>query len=131
MMNQKQRILQYIRDFGSITPLEAIRDIGVLALSQRIGELKRDGAEIGVDIVDVPNRYGGESRVARYSFEPSRSLDAKAAQAGATSELDCGGTQRISSPLPVSGELKSIHEWSDEDIRSMLRGGPLPRYERG
>lgn len=42
-MTQKERILKYLNDFGSITPLEAMRDLGVMRLSARIMELNRNG----------------------------------------------------------------------------------------
>lgn len=65
-MTQQQRILDYLKTFGDITPLEAIRDLGVLALSQRIGELKRSGVAIVTETAVVVNRWGQECRVARY-----------------------------------------------------------------
>ena len=64
--NQKERILKYLDDFGSITPLDAIRDIGVMALSQRIGDLKRSGHNIVTETETARNRYGQETRYARY-----------------------------------------------------------------
>lgn len=64
---QAERILEYIREFGSITPLEAIRDIGCYRLSARISDLRKQGYKINSTPVNVKNRYGGTSRVARYS----------------------------------------------------------------
>lgn len=34
--NQKQRIINYIREFGSITSLEAYKDLGITQLGARI-----------------------------------------------------------------------------------------------
>lgn len=64
---QAERILAYIREFGSITPLEAIRDIGCYRLSARISDLRKDGYNIISEPFTVKNRYGGTSRVAKYS----------------------------------------------------------------
>lgn len=66
---QNQLILDYIEKFGSITQLEANRDLGVMRLSARIGNLRAAGHPIITDIVAVPNRYGKKSRVARYRLE--------------------------------------------------------------
>ena len=43
-MTQTERVHQYMRDFGSITQLDAIRDLGVMRLASRINDMKRQGA---------------------------------------------------------------------------------------
>lgn len=63
---QKQRVLDYIRETGSITQLEAIKELGVLRLSAVIFELKRDGNAIKSELIPVQTRYG-TAHVARYS----------------------------------------------------------------
>lgn len=65
---QCQLILDYIDEFGSITPLEAIRDIGCYLLSARISDLKKKGFRIDTKIETVLNRRGKPSRIARYSL---------------------------------------------------------------
>jgi len=45
-MTQKERISKYLDDFGSITPLEAMRDLGIMRLGARIWEMIRDGEKI-------------------------------------------------------------------------------------
>lgn len=40
---QNQRILDYIRDFGSITQLDALQDLGVMRLASRISDLRKQG----------------------------------------------------------------------------------------
>jgi hypothetical protein len=42
-MNRAERVYQYMREFGSITPLDAIRDLGYTRLACAISEMKRDG----------------------------------------------------------------------------------------
>jgi hypothetical protein len=66
---QKSRIIKYIEDFGSITPLEAMRDIGCYRLSARIYDLKEDGYNIVTKTVGVKNRYDEVVHVAQYSLE--------------------------------------------------------------
>ena len=50
-MTQHQRILQYIDDFGSITPMEAFQDLGITKLATRVSELIRDGERIAQLVV--------------------------------------------------------------------------------
>ncbi len=40
---QQGKILRYLRNGGSLTPLEALSMFGCMALSQRCGELSRAG----------------------------------------------------------------------------------------
>ena len=42
-MTQKELILQYITDFGSITSYQAYADLGVTQLATRVSELKYEG----------------------------------------------------------------------------------------
>lgn len=63
---QNQRILDYIAEFGSITQLEALQDLGVMRLASRISDLKRQGYNIISSIDVVKNRYGESCRVKRY-----------------------------------------------------------------
>lgn len=63
---QNQRILDYIAEFGSITQLEALQDLGVMCLASRISDLKRQGYNIKSSIDVVKNRYGEKCRVKRY-----------------------------------------------------------------
>lgn len=65
---QAEMVLDYIGRFGSITPLEAIRDLGCYRLASRISDLRKIGYPIETTMEAVPNRYGKKSNVARYSL---------------------------------------------------------------
>lgn len=65
-MTQADRVLMYMRDFGSITQLEAIRDISCMRLGARIFDLKREGYEIKKETETSKNRYGEDTSYARY-----------------------------------------------------------------
>ena len=65
-MKQTDRILKYMHDFGSITQLEAMQDIGCMRLAARIADLKRDGHAIRREMETSKNRYGEETSYARY-----------------------------------------------------------------
>ena len=68
MVSQKKMVLDYIREFGSITPLDAFKDLGVTRLAAVIFELKEDGHDIHKEREHAFNRYGQKVRYARYSF---------------------------------------------------------------
>lgn len=68
MVSQKKMILDYIREFGSITPLDAFKDLGVTRLAAVIFELKEDGHDIHTEREHSKNRFGQATRHARYSF---------------------------------------------------------------
>ena len=68
-MTQEQRILDYLREFKSITPLEAMRDLGIMRLGARIFDLKGKGYPIIADKVAVKNRWGETTYVASYRME--------------------------------------------------------------
>ena len=63
----KDRLVDYLRQHGSITSLEAIRDLGNTRLSATIHTLRHhDKYIIDSDMVEVENRFGGTTKVARY-----------------------------------------------------------------
>lgn len=66
---QKIRVLKYMKEFGSITPLDALRDLGIMRLGARIFELKDMNYKINTEMVTVLNRWGEPTRVARYRLE--------------------------------------------------------------
>lgn len=69
-MNQHDEILWYLRDGNTLTVLEAIQRFGVYALSQRIGELKKQGHNIVSEMTTLPSG----KRVAKYRLVPEGCL---------------------------------------------------------
>ena len=65
---QNERILDYIEKFGSITQLEALRDLGVMRLASRMSDLKRLGYPVVSKRVPVVTRCG-QAYVKRYTIE--------------------------------------------------------------
>lgn len=53
----KTRLLSYLKEYGSITSLEAIRDLGNTRLSATIFSLKDEGHNIQSDSTKVPTRW--------------------------------------------------------------------------
>ena len=69
-VTHKERLLDYLESHGSITSLEAIRDLGNTRLSATIHTLRHtDKFIIYSDMVEVENRFGGTTKVARYYAE--------------------------------------------------------------
>ena len=67
-MTQKEAILQYIEDFGSITPMEAYSDLGITKLATRISEMRKDGMEFHIETIKAKTRYEKVVHYAKYSF---------------------------------------------------------------
>ncbi len=68
-MTQCEKILDYMRSNGSITPLDAMREFGCMRLASRINDLKRQGIGITSTIEANINRYGEKIRYSRYELE--------------------------------------------------------------
>ena len=68
-MTQTERVLEYMRDFGSISPLDAIRDLGIYRFSARIFDLKEQGHRVNTTITSSKNRYGETIHYAVYTLE--------------------------------------------------------------
>lgn len=67
MGKQQERVLNYMSDYGSISSLEAFRDLGVTRLSAVIFNLKRKGVQIKKVKESCKTRYGEPVHFARYS----------------------------------------------------------------
>lgn len=65
-LRQWERVLKYLDDFGSITPLQAMADLGVMRLAARISDLRKKGFSIVRETETSQNRYGQLTRYARY-----------------------------------------------------------------
>lgn len=65
---QAKMVFDYLIDFGSITPMEAAIDLGIMCLAERVRDLRK----MGIDVKSVPetrkNRYGKMTRCVRYSL---------------------------------------------------------------
>ena len=70
-LTQHDRIIQYMKDFGSITTLDAFRDLGITKLTTRISEMRASGMEIIGKPETVKNRYGDKCHIHRYTLKES------------------------------------------------------------
>lgn len=67
-MIQKERVLKYMQDFGSITQAQAFNDLGVYRLAARIADLRRDKIKIRSQHKAGKNRYGETVYFSEYSL---------------------------------------------------------------
>ena len=67
-MTQTNRVLDYMQRNGSITPSQAMRDLGCYRLGARIYDLRRQGHNITRYMVREENRFGEVATVAKYKL---------------------------------------------------------------
>lgn len=67
-MTQAERIIEYVSEFGSISSMEAFRDLGITRLAARIADLEADGVCFSRVREMVVNRYGEKVYFTRYSI---------------------------------------------------------------
>jgi len=82
-MNQRERVINHLKQFGSITSLEATQQYGIMRLSERVREINKryDNYAIRSITETGKNRYGKMTRYTRYSFI-STTRESKAIQQG-------------------------------------------------
>lgn len=66
LTTQQRQILDCIACFGSITPMDAFRIIGVTKLSTRVSEMRAMGIQFNQTYESGVNRYGKKVRYMRY-----------------------------------------------------------------
>lgn len=74
-IKQTERVLAYIKEFGSITQMEALRDLGIMRLASRISDLKRQGYQVISTTEAVTNRFGEKCHIKRYSLKENGNND--------------------------------------------------------
>lgn len=67
-MKQADMVFNYMEDFGSIAPLDAVRDLGIMCLAERIRDLRKAGIKVNSTPESSVNRYGKTVRYTRYSL---------------------------------------------------------------
>ena len=63
---QKDRVLRYLTENGSITPWDALREFGVMRLAAVVFELRAEKHNIITESETRVNRYGDAVTYARY-----------------------------------------------------------------
>ena len=68
-MTQTEKILNHLRQFGTITSGEALTEYGIMRLASRISDLKKSGVPIRKRMVKAKNRFDEPVCFAEYSLE--------------------------------------------------------------
>ena len=68
-MTQCEQIIDYLHQFGSITPMQAFADLGITKLATRVSEMRKDGRKFKIETVKSTNRFGKTVRYAKYSLK--------------------------------------------------------------
>lgn len=68
-LNQKQKVLRHLKYFGSINPLDALKEYSIMRLAAVIYNLKNEGYDIKTDIVKSRNKFGEKVSFAKYELE--------------------------------------------------------------
>ena len=68
-VKQTERVLRYMKEFGSITQIQALADLGVMRLASRITDLKQSGYDIQSRFIYSSNRYGEPIKYKQYYIE--------------------------------------------------------------
>lgn len=75
-MNQTDAIYDYMKQHGSIEPLQALRDLGVYRLAARIKNLRDKGYDIKTKTVISKSKITGRKiKFARYSISKMEGSD--------------------------------------------------------
>ena len=69
MKTQPEMTLDYIREFGSITDLEAMRDLGIMRLGSVVHILRTRGYNVVTNSRTSKNRYGRKTNYAVYTLK--------------------------------------------------------------
>lgn len=71
-MKQTEKILRHMEEYGSITPLDALQEYGIMRLASRICDIRRAGIAVEKETETAKNRNGEPVRYARYRLTETR-----------------------------------------------------------
>lgn len=68
-MNQNEKVLRHLNDYGSITSLEALNGYGIMRLGARIYDLRSEGYPIVSEMTRSRNRFGEDVHFTTYRLQ--------------------------------------------------------------
>jgi hypothetical protein len=68
-MTQCDTILLHLKEYGSITSIEAITEYGILRLASRINDIRTQGVAIVSETATGKNRYGETTHFSVYRLD--------------------------------------------------------------
>lgn len=63
---QTDRLLAYLKNGRTISPIEAWNELGIYQLADRVFDLRQSGVNINGNTIVVTNKYGEPCRVKEY-----------------------------------------------------------------
>lgn len=73
---QRQMVLRYLHEHFGITARQAIEELGIMSLSSRISELKKQGHPIKSEFIEVPTRYEDKKTKVKLYWLPGEPKEA-------------------------------------------------------
>jgi len=67
-LKRKERVLDAMRGYGTISPWYAFNTLGNTRLAATIFELKKDGHDISSEMVNGTNKFGDAIKYAQYTL---------------------------------------------------------------
>lgn len=67
-MTQAEKVLKYMKFYGSISTWEAFEELGITRLASRINDIEKSGVPIHRETVYKENRYGDRIHFTKYSI---------------------------------------------------------------
>lgn len=74
-IRHQDRVLQYIKENGSITSAECFTNLGIIDLPKKICLLQDEGFVFKKEPITKKNRYGDSTTYKRYSLDGGCSID--------------------------------------------------------
>lgn len=71
-MRQRDRVLNYIKENGSITSLEAFMELGCTRLSAEVYRLRNDGYDFDRTFVTRKNRWNEKVSFVKYTLKEDK-----------------------------------------------------------
>ena len=71
-MTQAERLINHFKTHRTIEPLQALRELGIFCLAERIRDLRKKGYVIKKEMTPVLNQFGERCRVACYELEKAQ-----------------------------------------------------------
>lgn len=68
-LNQQNRVLEYIKQFGGITSFEAYTELGITQLAARVRNLEDEGYKFERTRVHTQNRFGEKVSFVNYTLK--------------------------------------------------------------
>jgi hypothetical protein len=68
-LNQKEKVIRHLNEYGTITPLDAFSYYGMMRLAAVIFNLKEDGYSFSSETVSSLNRFGEKVSYSKYQLK--------------------------------------------------------------